>query len=222
MILKNKSGLYDNLKTDILMGYYEPGTKLKIEMLKKRYGMGVNVIRESLARLATEDLVDFQDQKGFRVAETSSARLSDLTRMRILLETDGVKHSIVNGGIDWETSLVAAHQKLAYIEEKMFVDQESHCRIWHQCDWGFHAALTSDCGSRLHCRYHQRIFDQFRQYVMVDLKTHGFRGHNIIEEHQAIVDAALARDTEKCIEALISHLSFYDQQQSEIKSKLRT
>lgn len=218
MILKSKNGLYDNLKTDILMGYYEPGAKLKIEMLKKRYGMGVNVIRESLARLATEDIVDFQDQKGFRVAETSSARLSDLTRMRILLEADGVKHSIVNGGIDWETNLVAAHQKLVYIEEKMFDDEEEHCRIWHQCDWEFHAALISHCGSELQCRYHQRVFDQYRQYVMVDLKTHGFRGHDIIDEHKAIVDAALARDAEKCMEALTIHLSFYHRQQSQMKS----
>ncbi|WP_136810668.1 GntR family transcriptional regulator [Desulfosediminicola flagellatus] len=209
MIQKNTSGLYEALKTDILMGHHAPGSKLKIEMLKERYGMGVNVIRESLARLATEDLVDSEDQKGFRVAQTSSARLSDLTRMRVLLETDGVKHSIQNGGIDWESNLVAAHQKLAYVEEKMRLDEEAHCKIWHQCDWEFHAALIADCGSQLHSIYHQRVFDQFRQYVMVDLKTNGFRGNDIIEEHQLIVDAALARDYERCAKALEDHLSFY-------------
>jgi DNA-binding GntR family transcriptional regulator len=209
MIHKNNNGIYEALKTDILMGKFAPGSKLKIEPLKERYGVGVNVIRESLARLATEDLVDSEDQKGFWVARTSSARLSDLTRMRVLLETDGVKHSMQNGGIQWESNIVAAHQKLAYIEEKMRLDEDAHCKIWHQCDWEFHATLIADCGSQLHSLYHQRVFDQFRQYVTVDLKTNGFRGNDIIEEHQAIVDAALQRDYEGCAKALENHLSFY-------------
>jgi len=209
MIRKNSTGLYETLKTDILMGHFAPGSKLKIETLKERYGMGVNVIRESLARLATEDLVDSEDQKGFRVAEISSSRLSDLTRLRILLETDGVKNSIINGGIDWESNLIAAHHKLAYIEDKMMEDEASHMKIWHQCDWNFHSALISACGSQLHCLYHKRIFEQFRQYVMVDLKTHGFRGHDLIDEHKHILDAALARDYPRCKEALENHLSFY-------------
>lgn len=214
MIHKNSTGLYETLKTDILMGHFAPGSKLKIETLKERYGMGVNVIRESLARLATEDLVDSEDQKGFHVAKISASRLSDLTRLRILLETDGVKHSFVNGGIDWESDLVAAHHKLAYIEDKMIEDEAKHLTIWHQCDWQFHATLISACGSQLHCLYHQRIFEQFRQFVTVDLKTNGFRGHDIIDEHRAIVEAALQRDFPRCAKALESHLSFYLNQQS--------
>lgn len=214
MIRKNSSGLYETLKTDILMGHFAPGSKLKIETLKERYGMGVNVIRESLARLATEDLVDSEDQKGFRVAQISSSRLADLTRLRILLETDGAKHSFINGGIDWESNLVAAHHKLAYIEDRMIEDEDAHMTIWHQCDWEFHAALIAACGSQLHCLYHKRIFDQFRQYVMVDLKTNGFRGIDIIHEHQAIVQAALQRDSLGCAKALETHLGFYYHQQT--------
>ena len=209
MIRKNSIGLYDTLKADILMGHFAPGSKLKIETLKERYRAGVNVIRESLARLATEDLVDSEDQKGFRVAEVSVSRLSDLTRLRILLESDGATYSLQNGSIEWESNLVAAHHKLAYIEEKMRENEEAHCKIWHQCDWEFHAALISACGSQLHRLYHKRVFDQFRQYVMVDLKTNGFRGLDVITEHRAILDAALNRDVTACNRALESHLGYY-------------
>ena len=209
MIRKNSTGLYETLKTDILMGHFAPGSKLKIETLKERYGMGVNVIRENLARLATEDLVDSEDQKGFRVAKISSSRLRDLTRLRILLETDGAKNSLINGGIDWESDLIAAHHKLAYIEDKMITDEAKHVKTWHQCDWNFHAALISACGSQLHRHYHKRIFEQFRQYVMFDLKTNGFRGVDIIDEHKVVLDAALARDYPRCKKALEHHLSFY-------------
>ena len=69
MIQTGTMNVYEALKSDIVMGNLSPGSKLKMEMLKARYGMGVNVIRESLARLATEDLVDAENQKGFRVAQ---------------------------------------------------------------------------------------------------------------------------------------------------------
>lgn len=209
MIRKNTKGLYDTIKADILMGYFEPGHKLKIEELKARYQAGVNVVRESLTRLAAEDLVDAEDQKGFRVAEMSLSRLGELTRLRILLEQDGLKSSINNGGVEWETRLVAVYHKLAYIEEKMCNDEKKHCEIWYQCDREFHETLLSACNSQLHRIYHKRIFDQFRQYVMVDLRTHGFRGKELVTEHKAIVDAALARDVERCNSALELHLGHY-------------
>lgn len=201
--------VYEALKHDIVMGHFPPGAKLKIDTLKERYGVGVNVIRESLARLATEDLVDAESQKGFRVAEISKSRLSDLTRLRILFETDGLKHSLVNGDIDWESNLVAAYHKLEYIEKKMCEDEVAHCRIWSECDWGFHSALISACGSQLHLLYHRRVFDQYRQFVMFDLKTHGFRGVSLIKEHENILHAALKRDYEECKTALEKHLSHY-------------
>ena len=201
--------LYETLKTDIVMGRFPAGSKLKIDMLKQRYGLGVNVIRESLARLASENLIVAENQRGFRVVETSKSRLSDLTRLRILLETDGLKHSIQNGGIDWESDLVAAYHKLEYIEQKMCVSETKHYKMWNECDWVFHATLISACGSQLHQLHHRRVFEQYRQYVMFNLKTQGFRGSDIIKEHETIFKATLARDYEQCQEALETHLNYY-------------
>ncbi len=203
--------LYDTLRTDILTGTFAPGSKLKMDLLKERYSAGVNVLRENLVRLSSEGLVDAEDQKGFRVAETTLSRLSDLTRLRILLEADGAKHSFLHGGIDWESNLVAAHHKLVYIEEKMREDEATYFKSWHQYDWEFHAALIAACGSQLHRHYHKQVFDQFRQYVVLELNTHGFRGNDIIGEHEAVMEAALARDAERCAAALEKHLSVYYQ-----------
>lgn len=200
--------LYESLRADILMGTFEPGSKLKMDTLKAQYGAGVNVLRESLTRLSCEGLVSAEDQKGFRVVETSSSRLSDLTRMRVLLETDGARDSIQQGGIDWESDLVAAHHRLVYIEKKMQDDEKAYFTTWNQYDWEFHEALIAACGSQLHRHYHKQVFDQFRQYVVQELKTHGFR-IGIVDEHAAILEAALGRDADACAVALVRHLSFY-------------
>jgi DNA-binding GntR family transcriptional regulator len=203
----NLMSLYETLRSDILMGAYEPGSKLKMEALKERYGSGVNVLRESLARLSSEGLVDSEDQKGFRITPVSSARLSDLTRLRILLECDGAKHSFINGGVEWESDLVAAHHKLVYVEGKMRGDNQQYFQMWHQCDYDFHAALIAACGSDIHQHYHKQIYDQFRQFVVAELKNTGFRGPEIVNEHNVVLEAALGRDIEACSEALASHLN---------------
>ena len=198
--------LYENIRNDILSGVFEPGSKLKMEGLKARYSSGVNVLRESLTRLASEGLVDAEDQKGFRIATISTERLRDLTRLRILLETDGVRHSFRQGNVEWEGNLVAAHHKLVYMESRMREDQQQYFSAWHQCDYEFHAALIGACGSELHMHYHQQIYDQFRQFVVFEIKNHGFRGTDIVSEHEAILDAALKRDAEQCAAKLEAHL----------------
>lgn len=198
--------LYETIRSDILMGVYEPGSKLRIESLKERYSSGVNVLRESLTRLASEGLVDSEDQKGFRITRVSTTRLSDLTRLRILLECDGAKHSFINGDVEWESELVAAHHKLVYLEGKMREDPQQYFPMWHQCDYEFHAALISACGSELHLHYHKQVYDQFRQFVVAELKTTGFRGADIVNEHGAILEAALKRDIDDCSEIISKHL----------------
>ncbi|MGB0847252.1 MAG: GntR family transcriptional regulator [Thiolinea sp.] len=202
--------LYETLRTDILQGVFEPGTKLKMEALKERYNSGVNVLRESLARLSIEGLVDSEDQKGFRIACDSADRLRELTQLRILLECEGVRLSFQQGGVEWESNIVAAHHKLVYMEGKMREDQETYFYMWHQCDYEFHAALIAACGSELHQHYHRQIYDQFRQYVVRELKIQGFRGIDIVDEHDNIVKAVLSGDQEACTQAISGHLEgFY-------------
>lgn len=203
--------LYETLRTDILQGVFAPGSKLKMETLKSRYKSGVNVLRESLARLSIEGLVESEDQKGFRIACLSMERLRELTQLRILLECEGIRLSFSNGGVEWESDLVAAHHKLLYMESKMREDQVAYFHTWHQADYEFHAALIAACGSELHKHYHKQIYDQFRQYVVAEIKEQGFRGGDIVDEHGKIVDAALKGDAQFCSAALKVHLEgFYE------------
>ena len=202
--------LYETLRTDILQGVFDPGSKLRMETLKSRYNSGVNVLRESLARLSIEGFVESEDQKGFRIACLSIERLRELTQLRILFECEAIRLSLENGGVEWESNLVAAHHKLSYMGSKMREDQEACFHLWHESDYEFHAALIAACGSALHKHYHRQIYDQFRQYVVAEIKAQGFRGEDIVDEHGMIVDAALKGDAQACCNALKIHLEgFY-------------
>ena len=67
----------------------------------------------------------------------------------------------------------------------------------------------SGCGSALHRKLHKAAFDQFRKVVALEYRAVGFRGLRIIEEHKAILDAALARDGEACATALERHITAF-------------
>ncbi|AJD50217.1 GntR family carbon starvation induced transcriptional regulator [Thalassospira sp. MBR-102] len=202
--------VYNEIRDDILYGELQPGVKLKLDALRDRYNAGVNTLREVLNRLVASGFVFVEGQKGFRVVETSPSNFKELTAMRLLLETNGLAKSIDAGDVEWEGRVAAAHHKLSAIEKRMLTEDSRELTVrWSQYDREFHQALISACGSDLHMRMHREIFDQFRRYVVIELKTHGFRAEEIIDEHRGICDLALARDKTAALAKLTDHIETY-------------
>lgn len=200
--------LYEQLRNALIYGSYEPGQKLKIDLLKRDFSAGQNAIREALVRLSVEGLVIAEDQKGFRVAPAGLDELKDLAYMRNLLEAEAVGRSIDEGDLEWEGRVAAAMRKLNRTEEAL-LDNDASVELWTRYDQEFHLALMSACGSKMMIRTYQDLFLKYRQYVVRELKTQGFRGREIIAEHLAIGEAALARDKDKCLALLSEHANTY-------------
>ncbi|MFA6021995.1 MAG: GntR family transcriptional regulator [Rhodospirillales bacterium] len=198
--------VYGQIRNDILLGVLPPSTKLKLEYLRRTYAVSINTLRETLARLAADGLVEAEGQKGFRVIPASIADLREVTELRQLLECHALRQSIKTGGIEWEGRLVAAHHMLARSEQAMMKDSAAHAQEWQKFDREFHVALISACNSRWILRVHRMIHDQFRRYQMLALRTIGFRGQALIDEHRQILDDALARDADAATARLAAHI----------------
>lgn len=200
--------LYEQLRDALIYGQYEPGQKLKIDALKREFSAGQNAIREALVRLSVEGLVVAEDQKGFRVAPAGLEELQDLAYMRNLLEAEGVGRSIDEGDLEWEGRVAAAMRKLNRIEESL-LNGDSRIELWTHYDLEFHLALMSACGSPLMLRTYKDLFLKYRQFVVRELKTYGFRGQEIIDEHLTIGEAALSRQKDHCLALLRDHANTY-------------
>src|SRR5262245_65314056 len=85
------------LRRDIVCGVLKPDSKLKLRMLKERYGIGGSPMREALAQLTAQGLVQQLSQKGFRVPPLSRAHLMDITRSRQLVEIEAVTRATAQG-----------------------------------------------------------------------------------------------------------------------------
>jgi DNA-binding GntR family transcriptional regulator len=195
---------YRKIRNDILFGRLPPGRKLRLEGLKADYGAGVSTLREILNRLHSERLVIAEGQKGFEVAPVSIANLREIAALRQLLECRALEQSFRAGDMEWEGRVVAAHHRLARMEERMAQGDRSGTTEWKQYDWQFHQALISACGSRMLIDTHAAVFDKYLRYQMIALS---YRGEIAAREHALMLECALRRDAKQACEVLARHVA---------------
>ena len=199
--------IYWDFRSRLISAQFEAGQKLKPEELRLQYDCSASQLREILFRLSCDGLVEFQDNKGFKVPLASLELCNEAVEHRILIECEGARLSIENSGLEWEAQLAATHHKLAHVENKFKADQDNQelFDIWCDCEWEFHETLISRCGSSLLIKKHRDIYDLHRMHMLAVSEGSGFREDNI-KEHLNILNAALDRDVAGCQKALTNHL----------------
>lgn len=194
---------YERIRADIVFGRLKPGTRLGLDRLAKEYGASVSTLREILSRLSSEGLVLAEGQRGFRVTPVSPAGFQDVAAMRLLLETYALPLSFAAGDLEWESRVVAAHYKLAVMERRMLAGDHEGTELWKRYDREFHQSLIEACGSQTLLDLYGGVFDQYLRYQMVAVV---FRGQIAAEEHKALLDCALERDSERACAVLTRHV----------------
>jgi len=195
---------YRRIRHDILFGRLAPAEKLKLDRLKQDYGVSVSTLREVLSRLASEKLVVAEGQRGFEVAPVSAEDLKDIASLRLLLEVHAIAQSFQAGDMEWEARVVAAHHKLAAMEDKKKSEGSPDAEVWKRYDWEFHQALISACGSRELMETHGAVFDKYLRYQVLALTD---RGDIAAREHKQLMQCALRRDAAKAGEVLKAHIN---------------
>ncbi|MBR2656083.1 MAG: FCD domain-containing protein [Loktanella sp.] len=195
--------VWRRVRRDILNGTLAPMQKLKLDGLRERYGSSVSTLREVLNRLATEDLVVAEGQRGFEVAPISPANLRELAELRLLIEGQALEDSFSRGDVEWEAKVMAAYHRLARMEERIRGGDKTVLLDWKRFDWEFHQALISACGSRALRQFHGANFDKYLRYQMIALS---FRGDVASDEHHALLETAMARDAQAARAILAKHL----------------
>lgn len=76
----------DELRAAIQSGELEPGERLVERKLAERLGVSHIPVREALAKLAEERLVERQPRRGARVAALTGEELAEISSLRIVLE----------------------------------------------------------------------------------------------------------------------------------------
>jgi GntR family transcriptional regulator, carbon starvation induced regulator len=198
-------GAYLQLRRDIIEGRHAPGTKLRVEHLKDSYDVGAGTLREALALLVSDALVIAQGQRGFTVAPISVADLEDITHTRVLLEAEALRQSIRHGDESWEAALVSAFHRLTRAEEKLSNDVEATVNEWEERNRLFHETLISACRSRWTRQFLGVLYQQSERYRRLSVLRRPIP-RDVHTEHEAIFNAALARDSRLATRLITGHI----------------
>ena len=198
------SSVYDMMRQDILKGDLPPGEKLRVEYLRDRYGVGASPIREALNRLSVDGVVMRVDQKGFRVATVSVAELDELIKTRCWLEETAIRESIAAGDDAWEERLVLAFHRLSKAPRSAEQITYAINPDWEVLHRAFHLALIGACGSRWLISYCEQLNDLADRYRQLAVRV-TYPRRNELDEHKAIMDAAVNRDSDRAVEVLMDH-----------------
>ncbi|MCB1355283.1 MAG: GntR family transcriptional regulator [Maritimibacter sp.] len=199
--------IYSTLRQGILEGTLEPECKLRVEELRLHFGVGSSTVREALSRLLVDKLVVSKEQRGFQVAPVSLEDFREITELRILLETQAVRESVRKGDDEWEDRLVAAAHQLSKIEVRMKEkgDDREFVMAWEERNREFHNALVAACENSWLLRFRATVFAHSFRYRQISLKETSLP-RDVRAEHQAIFDAAMARDEDAAARTSEDHI----------------
>lgn len=204
--LSRASEAYDLLREDLIVGNFEPGTRLAIAELQTRYGLGAMPLREALTRLAAEQFVLKYDQRGFAVPPLTTTEFLEIQNARITVETAALRETIAARSQDWEDRLVLAFHHLSKASRGDPDFLMSH--VWANSHMEFHKALISGCKNSWLLTFADQLFRQSERYRVrrrqIDSESDKV-SKTLLVEHREIMDAAIDGDADTATDRLVEH-----------------
>ncbi|MDN6320277.1 MAG: GntR family transcriptional regulator [Marinobacter sp.] len=195
--------IYAHIFDAILEHRLSPGTKLSEEALGEIFGVSRTIIRRELLQLAHEGVVSIRPNRGAMVANPSVEEARQILYARRLVERTITELVVQN----------ATEKQLAELR-KMVVD-EQNCFTRGEMGTGirlsgeFHLKLAEVAGNAPLTGFQRSLVSQtsliIAQYEKVT------RSHCSFDEHNQLLDAVAAKDTEKAISLMMRHMDHIDE-----------
>nr|WP_245215621.1 FadR/GntR family transcriptional regulator [Pararoseomonas baculiformis] len=189
-----------------------PGTQLPtIVALSSTYGVSPTVVREALARLRSEGIIEVRQGSGayvsanlrpFRIAAEAASDTAVLRvlELRLGLETEAAALAAARAG----------RKEVQQIRKALrsFAQQVEHGEPAMAADLQFHRSVAEAAGNPLFVE-----FQTFLQQYLTDsigvshgLTSRGGRMAVVLEEHRRILDAIASHDADAARDAMRDHL----------------
>lgn len=193
--------VYNQIKNMILTNRLWPGQQIVIDQLVKQLGVSHTPVREALSTLAADGLVTIERYKNARVATITAIDVREVYEMRILLEGWSTAESIKYLS---DETLIAVGEQIEKVRQEL---SQSNFDDFLDADLLLHDTITGAIDNQLYCRIRQLISNQSTRIRSLVEATHPIETmHQILDEHQSILEALRARDPELARNRMEQHL----------------
>jgi DNA-binding GntR family transcriptional regulator len=192
--------IHDELRRLLLAGAFEPGTQLSQIRLCKTLGVGRTPLREALRMLQQEGLIVAEANKRPRVVSFDPEVIDANSAQVILLFSLATAVSIPKLT---DEDLAAMRTSLKEMQEAAV---RKDLEAWNEADMKFHGRAFLYVGAPLD-RVLKRVWEQNYFYLRFLMSRENIPWSKIHEEHQTILEACTARDTELVPKLIARHIA---------------
>jgi DNA-binding GntR family transcriptional regulator len=194
------AAVHQRIRDAILHGELKSGEVISQVKIANDLGVSRTPLREAIRMLQREGLLEGEPNKRVRVASFSVEDMEELYSLRITVEALGIRLTVPQLSDDDLAELARKLEQMVY-----FTAQEDYSQynVPHR---EFHAGLVAKSGHRI-----VHLLTQLSDHGELYRRLHTIatpRGWGIAGgEHQAILDACVARDADLAAVRLAEHLA---------------
>lgn len=189
--------VYRALRKAILEQALTPGMKLPEDAIGDRLGVSRTLVREALARLALEGLVELKPNRGASVAYPTLEEARDVFDVRRGLERL-VAETLAGRLTRAQADSLEAHVRLE--EAALGKDGPESIRLAGE----FHIKLVEITGNALLVRYVQEVSSRCSLILAIYGRPHS--SECAVSEHRELIEALLSGDARRAADLMDHHL----------------
>ena len=196
-----RSDTYETLRDDILYFRRTPGEPLSENRLAAQYGISRTPVRDAIAKLAWEGLVEVFPQRGSAVAHISAKRVREFMFMREVLESAVMERAAraftasdarhFERSIEKQRELFAASDGQGVLEEELSMRRCVYSSCGLENVWESYRMLQGDTQRVLY------LVVSYFSYRRAPEQMYGFEMR--LTAHRQLLDALAAHDAEAAV-----------------------
>ena len=194
---------YLALKHAVIEQALTPGTRLPEDVLAEHLRVSRTLVREALARLAAEGLVEAGRKRTATVAQPSRAEAQSVFEVRACLEREVVRRIVAH----WTPAMGAALEGHVRMEEEAARTQPPP--MCARLAGEFHIRLAALSGNPVIERYVSELVSRCSLILAIYGNVH--HAQCGIDEHKALIEALRRRDEKAALRLMDAHLAHVQQ-----------
>lgn len=191
------AAIYRALRHAIIEQALAPGAKLPEDAIGEQFGASRTIVRNALARLAAEGLVELQRNRGASVAVPSWDEAQDTFQVRIAIEQLIMRR--LAGRLS-ARQVAALMEHVTSEEEARGKDEALSIRLATE----FHILLAEMTSSPVYARFAGELASRCGLILALYSRPHS--SECAVSEHRQIIHALKANDTKRAVSVMTEHL----------------
>ncbi|WP_026909554.1 GntR family transcriptional regulator [Patulibacter minatonensis] len=193
--------VYEHVKRRLVDGSLEDGVLLSEGAVADEVGVSRTPVREAFLLLEGEGLLALYPKRGALVLPVGAREARDMYDARALVEGDAVRTVLArprDAALLADLRGIVAEQRHLQASDDLVAAAEADRRL--------HRAWVAAAGNQVLLRFFDGLRDRQDRVTVATMRRGGGLPAELVDEHEAIVDAVDARDVDRAVALLAAHL----------------